>query len=122
MIPSEDRYHRLWTSIYNVLTHQRLEVSRVAKAGSRARIQYRPDSDMDVIFAVSGDPSKSNFYPKLIRVMNANFPNETVYPGRSYNVVHIDFARGGKFDLVLLSEREFDIQHGNDVEYRRNNL
>jgi hypothetical protein len=97
-------------------------VSRVAKAKSQARIQHRPDSDMDVIFAVSGDPSKSTFYPKLIKVMKANLTNGKVYPGRSNNVVHIDFAKGGKFELVLLSERDFDIQHGDDVKYRRVNL
>ncbi|MBD3216203.1 MAG: hypothetical protein GF311_26555 [Candidatus Lokiarchaeota archaeon] len=122
MVPSEDRYHRLWRSIYNVLTHQGLKISRVAKAGSRAKQQYRPDSDMDIIFAVVGDPSKREFYPKLIKVMNDNFRTEHVYPGDSYNVVHIDFIRGGKFVLVLLTEKEFDNQHGQNIEYRRDNL
>lgn len=122
MTASEDRYQNLWNSIYNVLTHSGLKVSRVAESGSRPKQQYRPDSDMDLIFAVSGNPSKQNFYPKLIRVMKNNFPNEHVYPGRSYNVVHTDFVKGGKFDLVLLTEREFDNQHGNDVKYRKDNL
>jgi len=45
-----------------------------------------------------------------------------VYPSKNYNVVHLDMKTGGKFDLVLRTEKEFDKQHRNDVEYRRRNL
>ena len=122
MAISEDRYQRLWKSIVNVLKNSGLSISRIAKAGSRARQQHRPDSDMDVIFAVARDPMKRFFYPQLIPILRANFPEERVYAGTTYNVIHMDLRKGGNIDLVLLSEYEFDQQHGKDVEYRRSYL
>ena len=112
----------LLLSIVNVMTRSNLGISRIAKAGSRAIQTHRPDSDMDVIFSVSGNPSKASFYPMLIRILKANFRSDQVYPGSNYNVVHLDFQSGAKFDLVLLSENDFDDQHEDDVNYRRENL
>ncbi len=118
----EDRYRSKWKSIVNVMKSSSLKVSRITISGSRARKKHRPDSDLDIIFAVAGNPSKGDFYSKLINVLKKNFPNEKAYPGSTYNVVHMDFIGGGKFDLALLTEDNFDKQHGKDVEYRRNNL
>ncbi|MFW9997612.1 MAG: hypothetical protein ACFFD4_36565 [Candidatus Odinarchaeota archaeon] len=120
--PSDQFYHSKWKSIVNVLKSSNLSVSRIAQAGSRARRQHEPASDMDVIFAVARNPSRQSFYPELIEVLKSNFPYETVYPGTNYNVVHLDFNSGGKFELVLLTEQDFDRQHRHNVEYKRDNL
>ncbi len=112
-------YDSKWKSIVNVLKSSNLKVSRVAQAGSRARRQQRPDSDMDVIFAISNDPSKKIFYPRLIGILKSNFPHDHVFPGRNHNIVHLNFKSGGKFELVLLSEKRFDNEHEDILNYKR---
>jgi len=97
-------------------------ITKIAKAGSRSRQEHKPTSDLDIIFAVTGNPPRSVFYPELMKVLKANYPHEDVHPGTSYHVVKLIFRDGGKFDLVLLTEIEFDNQHSKDVEYRRTNL
>lgn len=119
---NDQYYHAKWKSIVNVMKNSNLGISRIAQAGSRARRQQRLDSDMDVIFAVARDPSRENFYPKLIQHLQNNFPYENIYPGSSYHVVHIEFKSGGKFDLVLLSETDFDYEFSQNLEYRKTNL
>ncbi len=118
----ENFYHSKWKSIVNVMKSSNLKISKIAQAGSRAKKKHRPDSDMDVIFAVAGNPSKNNFYPNLMTVLKNNFPNEKIYPGSNYNVVHLDFRQGGKFDLVLLTEADFDNEYKNILDYKRKNL
>jgi len=118
----ENFYHSKWKSIVNVMKSSNLKISKIAQAGSRAKKKHRPDSDMDVIFAVAGNPSKNNFYPNLMTALKNNFPNEKIYPGSNYNVVHLDFRQGGKFDLVLLTEADFDNEYKNILGYKRKNL
>ncbi len=122
MVVPEDRYHSKWNSIVNVMRNSGLRISRIAQAGSRARRDHRLNSDMDVIFAVARNPIKREFYPKLMKLLNDNFPEDKVFPGSNYNVVHINFKRGGIFDLVLLTEETFDKHHEADVAYRRDKL
>ena len=120
--PDENFYHSKWKSIVNVMKSSNLKISKIAQAGSRAKKKHRPDSDMDVIFAVAGNPSKNSFYPNLMTVLKNNFPNEKIYSGSNYNVVHLDFRQGGKFDLVLLTEADFDNEYKNILDYKRKNL
>lgn len=120
--PDENFYHSKWKSIVNVMKSSNLKISKIAQAGSRAKKRHRPDSDMDVIFAVAGNPSQKIFYPNLMTVLNSNFPDEKVFPGSDYNVVHLDFKKGGKFDLVLLSETEFDKEYKSILDYKKKNL
>ena len=122
MTPNDDDYKSKWKSIVNVMKGQNLNVAKIAKAGSRARQQHTSDSDLDVIFSVSGNPSKQNFYPKLEKVLKDNFPNDRVKVGSDKNVVHLYPSKGGKLDIVLLGSNDFDKEHGNNVEYRRENL
>ncbi len=116
---NDEYYESKWKSIVNVLKHSNLKVSRIAQAGSRARRQQRPDSDMDVIFAVADDPSRKAFYPKLMKVLKGNFPYDRIFPGGSYHVVHLTFHNGGKFELVLLTEQNFDSEYYDILEYKR---
>jgi len=120
--PDENSYHSKWKSIVNVMKSSNLKISKIAQAGSRAKKKHRPDSDMDVIFAVAGNPSQKNFYPDLMTVLKSNFPYEKVFPGSNYNVIHLDFKQGGKFDLVLLTETEFDKEYKSILDYKKKNL
>ena len=122
MVASEDKYHSKWNSIVNVMKNSNLKISSIAQAGSRARRDYSSNSDMDVIFTVARSPNKREFYPKLMKLLKNNFPEDRVFPGSHYNVIHINFKKGGIFDLVLLTEGAFDKQHGTDVEFRREHL
>ena len=115
-------YHSKWKSVVNVMTHSNLDIAKIAQAGSRTKQRQRLDSDMDVIFSVVGNPSKRDFYPILISILQGNFQYDRVYPGGNYNVVHLDFASGGKFDLVLLSSVAFDAEYNQNLEYRKKNL
>ena len=122
MTPTDDYYKSKWKNIVNVMKSQNLNVAKIAKAGSRARQQYTSNSDLDVIFSVSGNPNKQNFYPRLEKVLKDNFPNDQVSLGSDKNVVHLYPSKGGKLDIVLLDSNEFDKEHGDNVEYRRENL
>ena len=121
--PLPDSYYQArWKRIVNVMKTSNLGLSRIAPAGSRAKRQHRPDSDYDVIFAVSDNPSREDFYPDLIEVLQSNFDNAEVYPGSNYNVVHVDFHRGGNIDLVLLTESNFDRQYKSIKDFKRSHL
>ena len=115
-------YQARWRRIVNVMKTSNLGLSRIAPAGSRAKRQHRPNSDYDVIFAVADNPSREEFYPDLIEVLQNHFDNVYVYPGSNYNVVHIDFHRGGKFELVLLTESNFDKQYKSIKDFKRKHL
>lgn len=115
-------YQIKWQKVVNVMKNSNLKISRIAQAGSRAKKQESPYSDMDVIFSVAGNPSREGFYPNLIKVLKANFSEEYIYPGSNYNVVHLNFKTGGKFDLVLLKENKFDQEHKSILEFKRKNL
>ncbi len=115
-------YHARWKRIVNVMKSSNLGLSRIAPAGSRAKRQNRPDSDYDVIFAVSGNPSREGFYPELIGVLQNNFDNAEVYPGSNNNVVHLNFYRGGNFDLALLTESDFDRHYKSIKDFKKKNL
>lgn len=121
-MPSEEYYKSKWKKVVNVMIHQNSKVSKIAPAGSRPKQQHTPNSDMDVIYSVSGDPSKENFHPELIKTLKSNFSQDKVYPGSNNNVVHIDFQTGGKFDIVLLPGDDFDEEHENILEYKKKNL
>ncbi|MFW9996703.1 MAG: nucleotidyltransferase domain-containing protein [Candidatus Odinarchaeota archaeon] len=120
--PNDEYYNAKKKKIFNVLKHQNLKVSRVAVAGSRARQEQHPGSDMDIIFSVSGDPSRDDFYPELQDVVKANYPEASVYPGENNNVIHLDLPNEAKVELVLRTEAEFEKQHGKDKAYRIENL
>jgi len=125
MVLDDKYYKEKFISIVNVLKKNstKLKISGIAIAGSRARQQQSPYSDEDIIISAARDPSKEEFYPKLMEVLKDNFQHWDVYPGENYNVVHMDDPKtGGEFELVLGTEEEFDRQHGNDVKYRKKYL
>ena len=120
--PTDEAYFSKWKKIVNVMQHSNLGLARIAPHGSRARHLHRPDSDMDVIFVISGNPSRSNFYPELVRIISANFREDAVYEGTDYNIIHLDFHTGPKFDIILLTDVEFDREYEDVLNFRRNNL
>lgn len=118
----DEHYKKKMKSITNVLQNSKIGLASIAPAGSRAKQEHRPDSDQDVIFAVSGNPNRKEFYPKLMKLLKTNFPNDEVYPGSNKNIVHLDFDSGAKFELVLQTDKEFDKEHKSLKLYRRKNL
>ena len=120
--PPDSHYRKKFKSIVKVFQNSSLRVSQVAEYGSRARRQHRPDSDLDIIFSVSGNPSPEDFYPNLMEVLRGNFPADTIYPGSDYNIVHQDTSKGGRIEHVLLPESQFNRQYRALKDYKRNNL
>jgi len=104
------------------MTPSNLKISRITQAGSRAKKTHRPDTNSDIIFSVSKNPDRINFYPKLIEVLKNNFSHEKIYLGSNYNAIHLDFRNREKFDIVLLSENEFDKEYKSILDYKRKYL
>ena len=99
---NDEYYQSKWISIVNILHKSDLNVSAIAKAGSRAKLDHNCESDLDVIFCVNADPSRNVLYPELMKLLGFKFPakhNHKVYPGENYNVVHLETVKGGVFDF-----------------------
>ncbi len=118
----ESHYKKKMNSITHILQNSKLGLSKITPAGSRAKHEHRTDSDQDVIFAIAGDPMKKEFYPELIKTLKNNFPLDKVYPGKSNNIVHLDFRNGSEFELVLKTDKGFDKEHASLKLYKRKNL
>ena len=118
----DEHYKKKRISITNVLKNSKIGLAMITPAGSRAKQTQRPDSDQDVIFAISGNPDRKSFYPKLTTLLKTNFPKDKVYPGKNNNIVHLDFKSGAKFELVLQTNKEFNKEHKSLKLYRRKNL
>lgn len=118
----DEHYKKKMKSITNVLQNSKIGLAKISQAGSRAKQRHRPDSDQDVIFAVSGNPNRNDFYPKLTKLLKNNFSKDKVYAGRNNNIIHLDFNSGAKFELVLQTDKEFDKEHKSLKLYRRKNL
>ncbi|MFW9970471.1 MAG: hypothetical protein ACFFDF_09740 [Candidatus Odinarchaeota archaeon] len=104
----DEHYKKKLNSITNVLQNSKIGLAKITPAGSRAKQEHRPDSDQDVILAVSGNPSRKEFYPKLENILKSNFPNDEVYLGHEGNIIHLDFKSGAEFELVLQTRKNFD--------------
>jgi hypothetical protein len=110
----DQQYRSKWHSILNfVKNNTGYSVAGVARAGSRRQGGSRPDSDLDIRFAISGDPSKQSIYPNLKEKLKTAFPNARVRIGSSYNVINMSI-NDLDFDIVLLSVGEFTRQVQND--------
>lgn len=85
-----------------------LMIHGVARQGSRKEGSHKDDSDLDIVFAISGDPDREDVYPdlaeKLEKVMNVQTDL-----GENGNVINI---KKGKVDvdLVLLPMEKFENQ------------
>ena len=118
----DEHYKKKLNSINNVLKNSKIGLAKFTPAGSRAIKENRPDSDQDAIFAISGDPTRDEFYPKLETLLKSNFPNDDVYSGKNNNIVHLDFKSGAEFELILQTDKEFDKELKSLKVYRRKNL
>jgi len=108
----EQRYSRFWRQLANFLSKNTgLSISGVAREGSRRRDTHNDRSDLDVIFAISNDPSKREVYPALVEKLNSGF-NVQARIGSSYYAVKIvkDQLR---CDLVLKTQSQFQAQINN---------
>ncbi|MHA1756326.1 MAG: nucleotidyltransferase domain-containing protein [Promethearchaeota archaeon] len=105
----DQRYASIWRSIGNFLKNNSgFPVSGVARGGSRRRGDYNADSDLDIIFAIAGNPRKDQVYPQLVERLKRGM-NVQARIGSSYNVIKI-IKDNLKIDLVLRTENEFQEQ------------
>lgn len=117
-----NHYKKKMKSITNVLKNSKIGLSMISPAGSRPKQEHRPDSDQDVIFSISGNPDRKDFYPELTKLLKKHYPKDEVYPGTNNNIVHLDFNSGAKFELVLQTKKDFNKEHKSLKLYRRQNL
>lgn len=108
----EQRYARFWRRLAKFLRNNTgLPISGVAREGSRRRGTHDDRSDLDVIFAISNDPSKSEIYPTLVEKLNSGF-NVQARIGSSYNAIKI-VKEQLRCDLVLKTLSQFQEQIDN---------
>ena len=108
----EQRYASFWRSLANFLRKSSgFPVSRVAREGSRRKGTHKDRSDLDVIFAISGNPQKLDVYPLLIQRLIPTM-NLQAKIGTGNNAIKIQKDQI-KCDLVLLTESQFQKQIDN---------
>lgn len=106
----DQEYASIWRSVINFLKNNTaLPISGIARAGSRRRGDYSSDSDLDIIFAIVKDPSKTKIYPKIVEKLRKGFPDAYINIGSSYNVINFK-KKDLKIDLVLRTESQFQKQ------------
>ncbi|MHA1345416.1 MAG: nucleotidyltransferase domain-containing protein [Candidatus Heimdallarchaeaceae archaeon] len=106
----DQQYASKWRSIGIFIRNSTgLSVSGVARAGSRRKGEYGDTSDLDIIFAVSGDPPRDDVYATLETKLKEGFPKAKVKLGSSENVVKM-FMDDLEFDIVLRREIDFKNQ------------
>lgn len=112
----EQRYARFWRSLRNfLLSSSGFPVSGAARRGSRHWGTHHNKSDLDIIFAISRDPSKKEVYPPIIeRIKSTLRVNANV--GESYNAIKI-WKEGISCHLVLRTQVEFRA-HLNSGQYQ----
>ena len=85
-----------------------LKIHGVARQGSRKEGTHKDYSDLDIIFAVSNDPSREEIYPELAEKLKKNM-NIQAGLGAHKNVINL--KKGDlDIDLVLLSKEDFEKQ------------
>jgi len=108
----EQRYARFWRRLANFLRETSgFRISGVAREGSRRWGTHEDRSDLDVIFAISGDPAKTDIYPMLIGRLESRF-NVEARTGSSYNAIKIRKEQL-RCDLLLKTQAEFQTQINN---------
>ena len=90
----------------------KLKIHGVARQGSRKEGAHRDDSDLDIVFAISGDPDKEEIYPDLSEKLEKIMKVQAEI-GEDRNVINI---LKGKLDidLVLLPIDKFETQIRNN--------
>ena len=115
---SKNFYNELGNKIYNVMVSKYTNITGFTKAGSREKGNFKRKSDLDIRFCMSGDPKRIIFYPKLEEYLSETLPdfngeNLRYEIGEEGNVIHVYPANGGKVDIALLTESEYNRQEGN---------
>lgn len=89
-----------------------LKIHGVARQGSRKEGTHQDDSDLDMVFSISGDPSRDEIYPDLIDKIS-EILNVEASLGEHDNVINI--TKGDlEVDLVFLPMDTFENQVRNN--------
>ncbi len=103
---SKQFYDRLEGKIKDILKRNYSDI-QFERAGSRARENYRRESDLDIRFYFpTRRVTKEEIYPKIIELLKSQLPSLDGEPimysfGTDRNIVKIRPSNGGKIDLVL---------------------
>lgn len=116
----KNQYASKWHSIVNFFYNNTgLAIAQIAVGGSMAKRTNINRSDMDVIFCLSPDQSREVIYPKVIEKLNANF-GQIASNNIGNRAIHVSFGNL-EFDLVLLSQREFQEEYNGVREIKQMN-
>lgn len=105
----EQMYSNFYNNMKNFLyNNSKFDVRGVARTGSRTTGQHRDSSDLDVIFWIKGNPSKTQVYPSLVAELKSGLKVHADI-GSSYNVIKL-WKTDIKCDLVLLTDSKYSAQ------------
>jgi len=103
-----DQYASKWNSIVHVLQHNAgLKVAEIGRGGSRGKLTDTKTSDMDLIFCLAEDKSRTQVYPDLALLFKGFF-GEIADVNIGPNAIHVNFKNDIEFDVVLFSKKEYD--------------
>jgi len=113
----EQQYSKLASSLNNFLRNSTgYDIHGVARQGSRKERTHRDESDLDIIFALAGNPRKDEIYPNLEDLIPKVLKIQADI-GEDYNVINL--LKGDlEVDLVLLTIADFERQC-QEGRYRR---
>lgn len=118
----DEQYMSIAKSIMNALKTS-VKVSKAAVGGSQAKLNTHATSDLDVIYAVHGDPIIDDTVSRALAAILANFPNyksskHTTNP----RVIRIKIPNLGPGDIVYKTSNGFDHELRENKHYRKVNL
>jgi hypothetical protein len=106
----DQQYRKKWISIQNFLCNNTgYKFAGIARAGSRKQGDWTLNSDLDIRFAISRNPTRRQIYPDLVYKLKKGFLEAEIEIGSSYNVINMLLGELD-FDLVLLTISEFEHQ------------
>lgn len=106
----QQQYRSKWIKIQNFLKNNTgYKIAGVARAGSTVQGGWTLDSDLDIRFAIAGDPSKDTIYSDLVEKLQNVYTYAEVEIGGSRNVINMTIG-DLEFDIILLKVAEFDRQ------------
>lgn len=111
---TDQQFRKKWKSIRNFLYYNTgYELAGVARAGSRRQGDWKTSSDLDIRFAIVGNPSRSEVYPDLRNKLKKCFSTAKIRIGSSKKVINMKIGNLD-FDLIPLSTTKFKQQIQND--------
>ena len=118
-IPNKDFFRSMWETLVNLLLNSNFKLSRIAPSGAKIEPNFPIESNMDLIFSIENDPEENDFYKKLIGILKQNLSEQDkIKFFNKEKIVHIELGIGGKYNLKMLKEEEFDENYKSILDFR----